>query len=130
MTTVAANKALAKANIDIEALPCQKSSPYFSAGARETSPVLRATSCGVDFALRDAAFPGDCAPFRPPATTALNGERALKNPIVIPAEREAREPGPIAPPESRERWVPALASLGRDDNGNDCAKVYMLSSCF
>jgi|SRR2546423_1322472 len=35
--------------------------------------------------------------------------------IVIPAEREAREPGPIAPQEYLERWVPALASLGRDD---------------
>jgi hypothetical protein len=46
---------------------------------------------------------------------------------VIPAEREAREPGPISPQECWEGWVPALASLGRDDSRDDgrrnCAKI-------
>src|SRR5438046_2652702 len=42
--------------------------------------------------------------------------------IVIPAERAAREPGPTAPPRCRERWVPALAALGRDDGGRGLFK--------
>jgi tRNA-2-methylthio-N6-dimethylallyladenosine synthase len=35
---------------------------------------------------------------------------------VVPAEREARKPGPMARSNSQERWVPALASPGRDDS--------------
>jgi hypothetical protein len=38
--------------------------------------------------------------------------------FVVPAEREAREPGPISPHGRCDRWVPALASLGRDDGGD------------
>src|SRR5262245_44576649 len=37
--------------------------------------------------------------------------------IVVPAEPEGREPGPIYSGVRAARWVPALASLGRDDTG-------------
>jgi hypothetical protein len=35
---------------------------------------------------------------------------------VIPEAAEGGYPGPISQFEQVERWVPALASLGRDDN--------------
>src|SRR2546423_8402101 len=47
---------------------------------------------------------------------AFSPSKTFPTPLVIPAKREAREPGPIAPPECWERWVPALAALGRDDS--------------
>src|SRR5262245_11754031 len=60
MTTAAANQPLAKADVDIAALPYMKSSLCFSA-ERESGPSC-ARPLMFDFAFHEAALATDCAP--------------------------------------------------------------------